>query len=408
MDRRQLIRSGLLAGAGAFAAPMLNLGRCRLLAEEPAVSTHAVDLVLESTVIDMLGLLTFDWQKLYRWQRAPETFAAADFHALVDTGVGIFHPAVDPGADDPYSGARRWMDGWNLLLASRPCMLERVTASGELTQAVRKGEAGILVGFQNSDHFRTVADVAAFRARGQIVSQLTYNERNRLGSGCHVRRDRGLTPFGAEVVAEMDRVGMAVDVSHCGERTSLEAIAASRRPVLVTHSNCKALVPQQPRCKSDAVIRAMAARGGVMGITAVTAFVGRRAPTISDYLDHFDHVAHLVGVEHVGIGSDVDPSGLDPATGRPFPYYRIAGLSLPLRVFQLADGLLRRGYPDRHVELILGGNFRRALGEVWAGIETPPIPEREMRRDPFCEPAPPITPESLARDGAAAESPVRG
>ena len=171
-----------------------------------------------------------------------------------------------------------------------------------------------------------MADVQSFHALGQRVSQLTYNARNRIGTGCREARDKGLSAYGAEIVTAMNRVGMAIDVSHCSERTCLDAFAASKKPVLITHSNCRAIA-DNPRCKSDAVIRAMAARGGVMGITAIAAFVSpRRTATVEDVLDHFDRVVHLAGIEHVGLGSDVDLEALDPRTGRVDSRYAVRGL----------------------------------------------------------------------------------
>lgn len=387
MNRRQVLKGGLIAGAGLVAGPMLNLGRVRLHGLQPVeVSTAAADLVLGTDVIDMLGLLTLDWPKLFRWHRDPDAFQEADFRHLEMWGTNVVHPAVETSARDPYSAAMRWMSGWNNLLSKRTCFLSRIERPRDLERDTLQGRIGVVMGFQNANHFRTVEDVQAFYALGQRVSQLTYNERNRLGSGCH-RRDRGLTPFGAEIVAEMDRVGMAVDVSHCGERTSLEAIAASRRPVLVTHANCLALVPGQPRCKSDRVIRRMAATGGVMGITMIKSFVGSSRPDLNDLLDHFDHVARLVGVEHVGLGSDVDPTALDPETGRARPFYEIRGLDPLARVFQIADGLLQRGYTRSQVQLVLGGNFRRALAGIWHAGPPETGPNLLSQRDPFC-PAP--------------------
>jgi membrane dipeptidase len=373
---------------------MLNLGRCRLGAGEPAVSTRAVDLVGRSPVVDMLGFLTLDWARLYRWERTPASFAEADFWRLGRSGVNILHPAVEtPGRDRP-AAARRWLELWRTLLTGRPCFLAPVETVGDLYAIPGLGKIGVVVGFQNSDHFRTAADVETCYRLGQRVSQLTYDEGNRLGGGCRSHRDGGLTAFGAEVVAEMDRVGMAIDVSHCGERTTLDAIRLSRKPVLVTHSNCRALVPDQPRCKSDRVIRELARHGGVMGVTVVRAFVGRRSPAVEHVLDHFDHIARLAGIEHAGLGSDVDFEGADPKTGGR-RNYAIDGLCLPLRVFQLADGLLRRGYGEAEVELVLGRNFQRALADVWSGDPWWP-PAEPPRRDPFCPapirgPAPPDT-----------------
>jgi len=375
-----------------LAAPLLNLGRCRLAAAPTlTLSTRAVDLVLGTTVVDMLGLLTLDWAKLARWQRRPGALAEDDFRRLERAGVRVFHPAVETRAPDAHDGALRWTEGWNRMLAAGGCFVERVLAADDIPRLAARGRLGVVIGFQNANHFRDVADVERFFDLGQRVSQLTYNERNRLGAGCYALRDRGLTPFGAEVVAAMNRVGMAIDVSHCGERTSLDAVAASRRPVLITHSNCRFLTPDQPRCKSDAVIRAVASGGGVMGITLVRAFVGGRRPGIERLLDHFDRVARLVGPEHVGLGSDVDVEARDAATGRPLPSYALDGLVPEARVFQIADGLLARGWRAADVELALGGSFRRALAAIW-----PPAPGGDgaaTRRDPFCPAPHPRAPE---------------
>jgi membrane dipeptidase len=367
LNRREFLRAGALAGAGVLAAPFVNRGRYSLFADGRVEhSARAVELVGRSTVIDMLGLLTLDWPKLYGWQREPGAFGTADFQKLQRSGIHVFHPAVEPNEPRAQEAILAWISGWNRLLASRSDCLLRIDSAGDLEQVRAEGKLGILVGFQNSDHFRTVADVQRFHSLGQRVSQLTYNRRNRIGCGCRESRDTGLSAYGGEIVAAMNAAGMAVDVSHCSERTCLDAFAVSRKPVLVTHSNCRALTAN-PRCKSDAVIRAMAARGGVMGITFVAAFVSSRRPaTVEDVLDHFDRVARLAGVEHAGLGSDVDIDAVDPRTGRVRASYDVRGLVQARRVFDLTEGLIRRGYSDRAIELILGGNFQRALGEIWS------------------------------------------
>jgi membrane dipeptidase len=240
----------------------------------------------------------------------------------------------------------------------------RVDVPADFERAKSLGKIGILIGQQNSKHFRTVADVDAFYQRGQRVSQLTYVQ-NRLGGGSSDAVDIGLTPFGAEVVQRMNAVGMAVDISHCGDRTTLDAIDASAKPVLITHSNCRALVPGSHRCKTDEAIVRTAAKGGVFGVTMVRYFVSSGASaTIENVLDHVDHVAKLVGVEHVGLGSDVDLDGRDLG---PHPRRKndLDGIDYAQKVFDLTEGLLRRKYTPRHVELILGGNFQRALAEIW-------------------------------------------
>jgi membrane dipeptidase len=180
-----------------------------------------------------------------------------------------------------------------------------------------------------------------------------------------VARDTGLTAFGADIVARMNSIGMAIDVSHTGERTTLDVIAASKAPVLITHSNCRALAPPVLRCKSDAVIRAAARSGGVIGLTNVRHFVRAHDPVcIEDVLDHFDHAVRIAGVEHVGIGSDLDLDGRD--AGAAALRHDIAGLNQPARIFELTEGLIRRRYTDEHIRLMLGGNFTRALTQIWS------------------------------------------
>jgi len=306
----------------------------------------------------MLGLLTLNWPRLYRWQQDPSTFTAADFDKLRGSGINVFHPAVSLGDGETHDVSWRWFDKWNRLISGRPEYFVRVDGASDITRARREGKIGIILGMQDANHLRTVEDVDVFHALGQRLTQLTYNSANRLGNGCYVVNDKGLTAFGLLVVARMNAAGMAIDISHCGERTSLDAIEASKKPVLITHSNCRALAPGVARCKSDAVIRAAARKGGVVGLTSVRQFVrANGAATVEKVLDHFDYAVKLVGVEHVGIGSDFD---LDA-----HPTYDTPGLNQPNRMFQLTEGLVRRGYKDTDIALLLGGNFQRALQQIW-------------------------------------------
>jgi membrane dipeptidase len=236
----------------------------------------------------------------------------------------------------------------------------RIDGCGDLRLAQAREKIGIMFGMQDANHLRDINDVDAFYQMGQRLTQLTYNSRNRLGDGCKVATDRGLTAFGQQVVARMNSIGMVIDVSHCGERTTLDAIAASGKPVLITHSNCKALAAGVPRCKTDEAIAAAARKGGVIGLTGIRHFVRAKDPvSIEDALDHFDHAVKLVGIESVGLGSDTDLDGRGPQAD-------IAGLNHANRVFELAEGLIRRGYTGEHIALILGGNFERALSEIWS------------------------------------------
>ncbi len=349
---------------------MIQRGRFGLLAQAPgapnetAYSAATLDLVRRSTVIDMLGLLTLNYSKVSSWQAQPACFAPPDFEKLRASGITIFHPAVGFTEGDVYASSLRNIHGWNAFIASHPSQFVRIDCPGDLATAKASGRLGIVIGQQNSRHFRTLADVGHFYQLGQRVSQLTYDD-NAIGGGSTDARDLGLTPYGAQIVDRMNAAGMAVDVSHCSDRTTLDAIEVSRKPVLVTHSNCRALVPAA-RCKTDQALRALASKGGVIGITMVRGFVQASGPaTMEDVLDHIDHVAKLVGVEHAGIGSDVDLDGRDqPASAR--KRFDLDGMVYSQKIFDLTEGLIRRKYSPDDIELILGGNFQRALNAIWS------------------------------------------
>ena len=347
---------------------MISLGRYRLFAGVPhEYSARAIDLMASSIVVDMLGLLTLDWAKLRRWQISPESFMPEDFEKLASSGITVFHPAVELNASEPHEATRNHFRSWQRLIDRHSSYLRHIACSVDFIRAKKSGQIGILLGSQNSEHFRTLDDIRRFYGFGQRVSQLTYNLRNRLGDGYLERGDGGLTNYGADVVQCMNRNGMAIDVSHSGDRTTLDAFAASRKPVLITHSNCRALVGGHPRCKSDEVIRRLASTGSVMGITGVRVFVRNQEPTtIEHVLDHFDHVVKLAGVDHVGIGSDTDLDGRDILARSRRRQLDIRGLDHPRRIFDLTEALIRRRYSDQSIQLMLGGNFRRVLSEIWS------------------------------------------
>jgi membrane dipeptidase len=341
-------------------APFINRGRYSLFAGSlDEYSSLAVELVQTSTVIDMLGLLTLDYRKLFAWQVDPKRFGPRDFEKIKAAGITVFHTAVGFNSGDIHAASLADIQGWNRLISERPEYFVRVEKTADVAAAKASGKIGILIGQQNSGHFRNLADVDAFYQMGQRVSQLTYYH-NRLGGGSTDAHDTGLTAYGGQVVARMNQLGMAVDVSHCGDRTTLDAIDASKHPVLVTHSNCRVLVPGSPRCKTDEAIRRLAAKGGVMGVTMIRFFVGSSgAVTMENVLDHFDHITKVAGVEHVGLGSDRDLDGFDPKAD-------LDGVNYSKKVFDLTQGLLRRNYSRSDIELILGKNFGRALRQIWS------------------------------------------
>jgi membrane dipeptidase len=392
MKRRTLLKKAGMICAGLLAGPMVNRGAFRLFAQsEHKYSARAIDLVQRSTVIDMQSAFSENWAGVLepieaepagtQWFHDPTLFTAEDFEKFRKSGLTIMQTGVSFPLPNLYEVVIKYLASWNGLLAHHSDWLMRIDSPERLESVKKSGKLGIILGQQNSDHFRNVDDIDFFYSLGQRVSQLTYNARNLIGSGSTERNDDGLSDFGIAVVGKMNAVGMAVDVSHCGDRTSLDACEFSKQPVLVTHSNCRALNPNHPRCKTDEMIRRMAKTGGVMGITSFRSFVKNSDPTtIEDVLDHFDHVARLVGVEYVGIGND---SGIEPDDSisaeerkKQQSYYKssygfrdkfyIDGLNHPQRMFDLTEGLIRRKYSDADIEKILGGNFKRALAQIWS------------------------------------------
>jgi len=361
---------------------MINRGRATVFAGSPVeYSTRAIDLVRQSTVIDMLSVLTLDFPKNDRWMADPESFTLADLQPYKDSGINIIHPAVGLGGGaNGFEIGLRWFAAWNGFIANHDEHLMRVDSPSDFERVKKAGKLGILLGLQNSEHFRNPADVDFFRGLGQRVSQLTYNARNLIGNGSTERRDEGISDFGVAIIERMNKVGMAVDVSHCGDRTTLDAFELSKKPVLITHSNCRALVPGHPRDKADEAIKKVGETGSVMGITAVRMFVkGDEPTTVEHVLDHFDHVKKLIGPQHLGVGSDIDLYGYDAMpedqnkrlrAGYKGSYgFRekidVEGLNHPKRMFDLTEGLIRRKYTDSEIQGILGGNFARVLKQIW-------------------------------------------
>ncbi len=340
---------------------------------------RAMDIMHRAIVVDMLSPMQLVDPT---WLRDPASFGADDHERFRSSGITTLHVAVGVGGyESPELDVAAYLGAYNGFVAAHGEGFMRIDSADDFWRAKEADKIGVLLGIQNSNHFgRDLDFIDQSWSLGQRVSQLTYNSRNRIGNGSTERVDGGISDWGARVIERMNHVGMAVDVSHSGDQTTLDAFELSSSPVLMTHSNCRALVPGHPRCKTNEAIRAMAASGGVMGITSVRNFVRDREPTtIEHMLDHYDHVAELVGVEHVGLGSDIDLDGYDAMPSEQYERLKanykdsyafrdkidIEGVDHPQRCFDLTEALIRRGYSDDEIVGILGGNFIRVLAEIW-------------------------------------------
>jgi membrane dipeptidase len=182
-----------------------------------------------------------------------------------------------------------------------------VTRGDDIRRANATGRVGIIIGMQDTEPIgRRIHLLRVFKEMGVRIIQITHNRQCYVGTGC-VEPDSGLTRFGRELVAEMNRLGLVIDLSHCGPRTTLDAIRCSAMPVMCTHANPIALCPS-PRNKSDEIITELAARAGVIGVAAWAPILHRgtrERPTLADLMDCIDYVVRLAGADHVGIGTDL-------------------------------------------------------------------------------------------------------
>ena len=374
-------------GVAVIGAPAILRGRYRVFAGVPIeYSARCIKLMEESIVVDLLNQFRFqDFAetppRIDRWLKDPGSLAAADadvYRGSKMTGLALGHSPAN------YDDGIRFFADWNGLLAGYSDWFTRIDDASDFARAKAANRLGIIISFQNSRHFRGPDDVNTFWGLGQRISQLTYNTNNGIGSGFLEQRDGGLSMFGLSIVERMNQVGMAVDVSHCADVTTMDAIGASKRPVIFTHTNCRALAPSLTRLKTDEAIKAMARTGGVMGVAFIRFMVRETEPvTVDHVIDHIDYAAKLVGVEHVAVGSDLDMvgnpnpigGGMAPRTQPNFARYHyhadsankitIAGLDHPKRMFDLTEGLIRRRYTDRDISAILGANAVRVLSDIW-------------------------------------------
>lgn len=359
--------TGMLSAFATTAAPLPDPRR--------KYSKRAVALLERSLIIDMLAPLKLD----QRPESFSEPLTEADAAMFRASGITAFHNSVGVGGSSAYEDALEFIAAWSGFVGRNSALFTLVGTAQDLDKAKKEHRIAVIMGLQNADEFRTPQDVKAFHQLGLRCAQLTYNTQNLIGSGSTEREDGGITDYGIAIIQAMNAVGMLIDVSHSGDRTTLDAIELSPRPIAITHSNCRAL-NDHPRLKTDEAIRKLAAKGGVMGITGVRNFVKDREPTtVEDIVDHIDHVVKLVGIEHVGIGTDSDLPGYDRLPPDQYAQLKSAykssyafrdkidtdGFNHPLKMYDLTEALIRRRYSDEDIQAVLGGNFRRLLEESW-------------------------------------------
>lgn len=264
-------------------------------------------------------------------------------------------------------------------------LIRPVADVADIHAAKREGRAGIILGWQNISGIEDkIERLELFHTLGVRVIQLAYNSQNLVGSGCYESRDSGLSDFGHEVVAEMNRLGMVVDLSHVGRQTSHDAILASTVPVVFSHVGATSL-KDHPRNKTDDEMRLVAERGGLVGMTPFPWFLpGAGDATLDDFTATMEHVVDVVGEDHMAVGTDfIDGHGdeflewimRDKGYARSFTAQPldevVSSFAMPPGIESISqwpnlpETLERRGWPARRIDKVLGENWLRVLGDIW-------------------------------------------
>ena len=291
------------------------------------------------------------------------------------------------GPEEPFEETIRTIGMWDAVLRAHEKDLAKIYTAADVSRAKAQNKIGVIYGFQNAAMMGNDAGRAdIFGDLGVRVIQLTYNPANQLGDGCMVLENRGLTKFGHEVVARLNERRIMVDLSHSGQSTCLDAARASKQPISINHTGCRALC-DLPRNKTDEELELVAGKGGFVGIYFMPFLTKDGHPHAGDVVAHIEHAVNVCGEDHVGIGTDgtVTPiddlhvyqsflakqiadrakTGVGAKGERADTYPFVVDLRGVNQFRELADLLRKRGFSESRIEKILGLNFLRYAKDVW-------------------------------------------
>ena len=325
-------------------------------------------------------VLIVDGAEHYVWTREVfEMLRAGDISA-VNVTCAIWENARETLQD---------LGHWNRRFEEHSDLIVKATTVNDIRAAYEQEKTAIILGFQNTSPIEDNIDfVEIFATLGVRVMQLTYNNQNLIGSGCYEPHDGGLTTFGRDVIKEMNQHGVLIDMSHTGERTSMDTIEVSSKPVAITHANPRWIKGVQ-RNKSDDMLRALADSGGVLGLGVYPHLFAYDA-TIEQFCEMVARTVDLMGIEHVGIGSD-HHLGCSPDEkkfwvqgrfSRSVPSFMsskgflasdwdgedvewASWFQTPAGMPNIVTGLKEHGFSPDEVVAIMGGNWLRLFRDVW-------------------------------------------
>ncbi|HEY0942997.1 MAG TPA: membrane dipeptidase [Steroidobacter sp.] len=368
-------RRRFIATSAALAA------NCAIGAERDAYTAMDYE---RATVIDALGVLG-DPDPSATIETAPSARLLKD---LRDSGLTAVSVTLSVGSiGDRIAKFIHRVATLDELVAAAPDVLMRIHRATDLDKAKATRRLGLIYNVQDTSLLENdLSRVAMLRALGLRVMQMTYNTRNLVGDGCLERADSGLSNLGRDLVAELNRTRVVMDLSHGGRTTIAEAIREAKAPPVISHTGCRDL-HDHPRNVFDTELKALAARGGVVGIYFMPFLVPRGNATKADLIRHIEHAVNVCGEDHVGLGTDgdisahhVDEQYLEAMRKRQAGrvaqriaspeesverYRFISEYNHPRRFLSLAEDLSARGWPARRIDKLLGGNFARVYTEVW-------------------------------------------
>jgi membrane dipeptidase len=283
-----------------------------------------------------------------------------DLPRLLESGVDlqVFAAYIQPEykIERALHRVMQLIDAFHQILSAHQDKLMLFTKVSDVQEAEKQGRIAAMLSIEGGEAVEgNLAILRMLYRLGVRAITLTWNERNQIADGAaEGRTEGGLTNFGIELVSEMNKIGMVVDVSHISDAGFFDVIEASRSPIIASHSNCRALCNHR-RNLTDEMIKLLAEKDGVMGMNFSPTFIDENKDnaTLERVLDHIDHVVKVAGVEHVGLGSDFDgiedvPKGLEDVTKMPY----------------ITEGLLRRKYSENDILKILGENFLRVFRKI--------------------------------------------
>src|SRR5690348_693841 len=367
-------REFLSTSGGALLAAALPSALARASkVQEDASAMNAAGLYRNAFVLDCNTLASI----------GSEFDDAATFEVLRDSGVNALKSTLG-GANGTFEETVADIAAAQKLVERHPDIFIKVRNHADLERAKPQGKVAVIFSFEAASPLEDRLDrIDLFRNLDVLIMQLSYNHTTPFGVGCLDGETGGVTGLGRKAIERMNALGVALDLSHSNTQTTREGIALSAKPPLVTHSGCRAVF-MHPRNKRDEEMKALADKGGVMGIYMLPFLTpDDRQPMLADYMQHMLHALKVCGEDHVGIGTDtafftVDSAELKamaeeaqtrrkqgvgaPGENRP-PY--IPDINTPRKLERVADALLQQGYSERVADKVLGLNFSRALKEIW-------------------------------------------